>query len=239
MELLTAIFEWGRNEANSSFIRLFAACLSIPGGIWGLVLFRRWLQGRGLDRQIDDIQRRSKVLEESLQKLADRISGAPLASGNDGLRPSERQRFSQRLLGTLGLAASVILIISIAGALLSSYGPKQLAPDHTSDPNQVGLSESEINILRLRIQKCWSPPAGFANAHDLIVVVRARFSPDGSLSANPTLINRGLHPDFQIVAESALRAVQRCAPYNFMPPAKYEAWKDIEVTFDPRDSFRG
>jgi hypothetical protein len=24
-----------------------------------------------------------------------------------------------------------------------------------------------------------------------------------------------------------------------MPVAKYEAWKDVEVTFDPRDMFRG
>jgi len=105
--------------------------------------------------------------------------------------------------------------------------------------NAASLSQSEIDALRARIQQCWSPPAGLADARDLIVVVRIRFNQDGSLSADPTLSNSGSHPTFHIAAESAMRAVRRCAPYSFMPIAKYDAWKDVEVTFDPRDMFRG
>jgi colicin import membrane protein len=103
----------------------------------------------------------------------------------------------------------------------------------------ASLTQSEIDALRARIQQCWNPPAGLADARDLIVVVRIRFNQDGSLSADPVLTNSGSHPTFQIAAESALRAVRRCAPYSFMPVAKYEVWKDVEVTFDPRDMFRG
>jgi colicin import membrane protein len=103
----------------------------------------------------------------------------------------------------------------------------------------ASLSQSEIDALRARIQQCWNPPAGLADARDLIVVVRIRFNQDGSLSAEPTLSNSLSHPTFQIAAESALRAVKRCAPYSFMPIAKYDVWKDVEVTFDPRDMFRG
>jgi colicin import membrane protein len=101
------------------------------------------------------------------------------------------------------------------------------------------LSQSEIDALRARIQQCWNPPAGLADARDLVVVVRIRFNQDGSLSADPTLSNTSGHPTFHVAAESALRAVRRCAPYSFMPIAKYDAWKDVEVTFDPRDMFRG
>jgi hypothetical protein len=101
------------------------------------------------------------------------------------------------------------------------------------------LTQSEIDALRARIQQCWNPPAGLADARDLIVVVRIRFNQDGSLSADPTLSNSGSHPTFQVAAESALRAVRRCAPYSFMPVTKYDVWKDVEVTFDPRDMFRG
>jgi colicin import membrane protein len=101
------------------------------------------------------------------------------------------------------------------------------------------LTQSEIDALRARIQQCWNPPAGLADARDLVVVVRIRFNQDGSLSADPTLSNSGSHPTFQVAAESALRAVRRCAPYSFMPVAKYDVWKDVEVTFDPRDMFRG
>jgi outer membrane biosynthesis protein TonB len=109
----------------------------------------------------------------------------------------------------------------------------------TSTGRAASLSQSEIDALRARIQQCWNPPAGLADARDLIVVVRIRFNQDGSLSAEPTLSNSVSHPTFQIAAESALRAVRRCAPYSFMPIAKYDIWKDVEVTFDPRDMFRG
>ena len=34
--------------------------------------------------------------------------------------------------------------------------------------------------------------------------------------------------------ESALRAVRQCAPYN-LPAEKYDAWKQVKVTFDPRE----
>src|SRR6185295_5519457 len=78
--------------------------------------------------------------------------------------------------------------------------------------NAASLTQSEIDALRARIQQCWNPPAGLADARDLIVVVRIRFNQDGSLSADPTLSNSGAHPTFQVAAESALRAVRRCAP---------------------------
>jgi len=101
------------------------------------------------------------------------------------------------------------------------------------------LSQSEIDALRARLRECWTVPVGLAEARDLIVTVRIQFNKDGSLSADPRLMNSGSHPAFQAASESALRAVRRCAPYTFMPPAKYEGWKDIIVDFDPRDMFRG
>jgi hypothetical protein len=101
------------------------------------------------------------------------------------------------------------------------------------------LSQSEIDALRARLRDCWTVPVGLAEARDLTVTVRIQFNKDGSLSTDPQLMNHGTHPAFQAASESALRAVRRCAPYTFMPPAKYEAWKDVIVDFDPRDMFRG
>jgi colicin import membrane protein len=103
----------------------------------------------------------------------------------------------------------------------------------------AALSQNEIDALRARLRDCWTVPAGLADARDLVVTVRIQFNKDGSLSADPRLMNQGSHPAFQAASESALRAVRRCAPYTFMPPAKYEGWKDIIVDFDPRDMFRG
>ncbi len=105
--------------------------------------------------------------------------------------------------------------------------------------NAPQLSQSEMDALRARLQSCWSVPAGASEAKDLAVQVRIQFKQDGSLMAEPVVMNRGSSTFFQVAAESALRAVRRCAPYSFLPVAKYDAWKDVEVTFDPRDMYRG
>jgi hypothetical protein len=123
---------------------------------------------------------------------------------------------------------------SVTGATLSNKSSLGL-----QTANAVTLSQNEMDALRARLRDCWAVPVGLAEARDLVVTVRIQFNKDGSLAADPTLMNRNSHPAFQAAAESALRGVRRCAPYNFMPPLKYEAWKDVTVDFDPHDMFRG
>ena len=100
------------------------------------------------------------------------------------------------------------------------------------------LSQTEIDALRGQIQRCWNPPVGTSDARDLIVRVRLTLNQDGSLAGQPMVTDRGGGSTYQIAAEAAMRAIRRCAPYT-LPAAKYEAWRDVEVTFDPRDMFRG
>jgi colicin import membrane protein len=109
----------------------------------------------------------------------------------------------------------------------------------TATGRAVTLSQNELDALRARLRECWNVPVGVAEARDLIVTVRIQFKQDGSLQTEPRLMNSGGHPAFQVASESALRAVRTCAPYSFLPAAKYEAWKDVIVDFDPRDMFRG
>jgi colicin import membrane protein len=108
----------------------------------------------------------------------------------------------------------------------------------TSTGTAARLSQNEIDALRARLRQCWNLPAGAADAKDLNVEVRILLRQDGSLSADPTVLNRSSNPFFQVAAESALRAVRTCAPFDFLPVAKYEAWKDIEINFDPQYMFR-
>ena len=109
----------------------------------------------------------------------------------------------------------------------------------TATGQAVSLSQNELDALRARLRNCWNVPIGLAEARDLVVSVRILFNKDGSLSAEPRLVNSLSHPAFQAASESALRAVRSCAPYSFLPVAKYEAWKDVIVDFDPRDMLRG
>jgi len=41
------------------------------------------------------------------------------------------------------------------------------------------------------------------------------------------------------LAESAKRALLQCQPYRMLKPEHYDTWKDMEITFDPRDMLRG
>jgi outer membrane biosynthesis protein TonB len=134
-------------------------------------------------------------------------------------------------------------------ALLDKRAPQRLAAAGevmnttaslgTARGSAAQLSQSELDALRARLQQCWSLPAGAADAKDLSVLVVIRLRQDGSLQSEPMVTNRGSSPFFQVAAESALRAVRRCAPFSFLPVAKYDVWKEVEVNFDPRDMFRG
>jgi colicin import membrane protein len=100
------------------------------------------------------------------------------------------------------------------------------------------LSQSELDALRRKMEACWRVPVGARDAKDMVVTVEMRLKQDGTLAAQPVVLNRSSNPLFQIFAESALRAIRECQPYQ-LPIAKYEVWKEIELDFAPRDMFRG
>ena len=120
------------------------------------------------------------------------------------------------------------------GATLND-APSLGAPGATA----MTLSMNELDALRARLRDCWDVPVGVRDARDLVVTVRIQFKKDGSLTTDPTVVNRSLQPVFQVASESAVRAIRKCAPFSFLPPAKYEAWRDVEVNFDPREMFGG
>ncbi len=101
------------------------------------------------------------------------------------------------------------------------------------------LTQSELDALRARLAQLWSPPAGAQNPQELVVAIRMRLKPDGTLAAPPMVTTSGQSPLFVAARDSAIRAVFRGQPFDMLRPETYEEWKDIEVTFDPRDMIRG
>jgi colicin import membrane protein len=87
--------------------------------------------------------------------------------------------------------------------------------------------------------ECWNPPVGASEVANLKVVLRVLFKPDGSVAAPPALVAGTPSPYGPAMAESAKRAVLTCQPFKMLRPEHYEQWKDIEITFDPRDMFGG
>lgn len=93
------------------------------------------------------------------------------------------------------------------------------------------LSLDEMQALAARIKQCWTLPPG-TDAGNMVVPLRINLRRDGSLETTPTAVESIANPIAGIVARSATRAVQMCAPYNFLPVAKYEDWKEIVIGFD-------
>jgi outer membrane biosynthesis protein TonB len=101
------------------------------------------------------------------------------------------------------------------------------------------LSMSELDALRARLAQLWNPPAGASDPSELIVEVRIRLKPDGTLVGSPEVLSRARTSLSIAARDSAVRALYRGQPYDMLKPEHYEQWKDIEITFDPRHMFRG
>lgn len=99
------------------------------------------------------------------------------------------------------------------------------------------LSQNEMDALRGAISKCWNVPAGVADAPGLIVTVKMHLNQDGSIQGVPEVTSGGGADGVgRAAAESAKRAVARCAPYN-LPADKYDSWSEVIVNFDPSEMF--
>ena len=91
--------------------------------------------------------------------------------------------------------------------------------------------------LQQLVGECWNPPTGASNAEDLKVRVRILFNVDGELARPPEIMDKGRmnsNSFYRVAAESAARAIRRCAPYE-LPKDKYELWKEIDFMFDPSE----
>jgi colicin import membrane protein len=105
--------------------------------------------------------------------------------------------------------------------------------------NAAKLSQSEIDALRARLMSLWNPPVGIQNPDEFVIRVRVRLGRDGRLSAPPLVLSSGTGAMFNSARDSAIRAVFRGQPFDMLKPDHYDTWKDIEVTFDPKDMFHG
>ena len=102
------------------------------------------------------------------------------------------------------------------------------------------LKAQLIGIIQDQLLKCWNVPIALANAHgnaNVVPTVRMKLNTDGSLAAEPGVINRSADPLFQVAASSALTATRRCAPLRIPAQfaAYYDDWRDVVVNFDARD----
>ena len=116
----------------------------------------------------------------------------------------------------------------------ASAQPASMAPS-LSDR----LTISENDALRRQISRCWNMPIGAKDAQNLIVEIIIDVNPDRSAAGAEIVDKMRYNSDsfFRAAADSARRAVLNnplCTPLE-LPEGKYDQWKRITFTFDPRE----
>ncbi|HWL03749.1 MAG TPA: protein TolA [Xanthobacteraceae bacterium] len=109
----------------------------------------------------------------------------------------------------------------------------------TSKGQSARLSMSELDALRARLRELWNPPANASNPDELVVLIRVQLTREGRIARPAEIIRKGSSAQADAAAASAIRALFRGQPYEMLRKETYESWKDIEITFDPREMFGG
>ena len=71
------------------------------------------------------------------------------------------------------------------------------------------------------------------------VTVVIQLGRDGTLSAPPRVLTSGNSALFRAARDSAMRALFMGQPFDMLRPEHYDLWKELEITFDPRDMIGG
>jgi hypothetical protein len=118
----------------------------------------------------------------------------------------------------------------------------EITQDQDKNIEKAGLSLSEEDALKAQIFGCWSIPLGLPYNENLLVRIKLKLDPDGSVAKTEILdharMNKPGQGFYKVLAESALRAVKLCQPLR-VPSTGYERWKELQLNFDAREMLEG
>ena len=111
-----------------------------------------------------------------------------------------------------------------------------------SSMNLSGLTLNEEDALKAQIFGCWSIPLGLPYNESLLVRIKLKLKPDGTVIKTEILdharMNKPGQGFYKVLAESALRAIMLCQPLR-VPTTGYERWKDLQLNFDAKEMLEG
>ena len=106
----------------------------------------------------------------------------------------------------------------------------------------TGLTLSQEDALKAQIFGCWSLPLGLPYQENLLVRIKLRLRPDGTVLKSEILDHARMNVPgqgfYKVLAESALRAIRICQPLR-VPPTGYDKWKDLQLNFDANEILKG
>ena len=103
-----------------------------------------------------------------------------------------------------------------------------------------GLAATEADLVANAMYKCWRMPAAATDAENLQVRLNVKLVIGGHVESVKLIdqaASRRLSPgnEYWDVAErSAIAAVNKCAPYDFLPEARYGIWRELILNLRPQ-----
>lgn len=104
---------------------------------------------------------------------------------------------------------------------------------------EATLTQGEVDAIRRQIERCWNVPVGVRGIETMQVRLRIAMNRDGSVArvGIEDQARMTVDPAFRTVAESAQRAILTCQ--LVLPAEKYEQWREMVMTFHPKDALSG
>ena len=119
---------------------------------------------------------------------------------------------------------------------------KKLTQSSVKNSFSSALTLSQEDALKAQIFGCWSLPLGLPYQENLMVRIKLKLKPDGTVLRSEILDHARMNMPgqgfYKVLAESALRAIRICQPLR-VPPTGYEKWKDLQLNFDANEMLKG
>jgi len=103
--------------------------------------------------------------------------------------------------------------------------------------NERVLNATEADALRLGIQQCWNIGVLSKEAQQVTATVGFSLTPEARLERGSIRLisaSGGSDTAVQQAFDAARRAIIRCEGDGYgLPPEKFDAWRDVTITFNP------
>jgi outer membrane biosynthesis protein TonB len=117
----------------------------------------------------------------------------------------------------------------------SSSGDKPGDGVDATASRKADIASSLIGQFRERLKSCSKLPASLSPSDNVRIKLRVQMRPDGTLAAEPILIEGTASMKGLDMKQSAVNALVACQPYVMLPPDRYGEWKVLDLSFTPDD----
>ena len=97
------------------------------------------------------------------------------------------------------------------------------------------IDSSAVAEFRRRLRSCSKLPASIGASDKLRITLRVMLTLQGTLAADPILIEASASPKGPALMQGAVAALRDCQPYAMLPADRYGEWKVLDLSFTPQD----